>query len=101
MTETNREGHIYSSLIPLEVNLIALATGYEFKWEDQSVYLSKDLCEFVPRREWPDIILPVPAEAPPQPVPEGPNTMLIRAVQDAHDKVSRHESLCCIQGIAS
>ena len=64
VTDTDREGHVYSSLMPLEVNSIALSTGYEFKCEDQSIYLSKDLCEFVPQRQWPDIVLPVPAEVP-------------------------------------
>ena len=59
--------------------------GYEFKWEDQSIYLSKDLCEFIPRRQWPEITLPVPTEAPPQPAPVGPNTQLIRAMQSNHD----------------
>ena len=53
-----------------------------------SIYLSKDLCEFVPRRQWPDIILPVPAAVPPQPVPEGPNILLIWAMQDAHNNAA-------------
>ena len=67
MTEAGSDGQIYSSLMPLEVNPISLATGYEFKHENQSIYLSKDLCEFTPRRQWPNITLPVPASAPPQP----------------------------------
>ena len=49
------------------------------------IYLSKDLCEFTPRRQWPNITLPVPASAPPQPAPVGPNTQLIRAMQATHD----------------
>ena len=69
----------------LSVNSITQVTGYEFKREDQSIYLSKDLCEFVPRRQWPEITLPVPTEAPPQPAPLGPNTQLIRAMQTTHD----------------
>ena len=62
-----------------------LATGYEFKWENQAIYLSKDLCEFTPRRQWPEITLPIPTAAPPQPTLPGPNTQLIRAMQTTHD----------------
>ena len=85
VTEAGSDGQIYSSLMPLEVNSIPLATGYKFKHENQSIYLSKDLCEFTPRRQWPNITLPVPASAPPQPAPVGPNTQLIRAMQATHD----------------
>ena len=85
VTEASSDGQIYSSLMPLEVNSISLATGYEFKHENQSIYLSKDLCEFIPRRQWPNITLPVPASAPPQPAPVGPKTQLIRAMQATHD----------------
>ena len=81
VTEAGSDGQIYSSLMPLEVNFILLATGCEFKHEN----LSKDLCEFTPRRQWPNITLPVPASAPPQPAPVGPNTQLIRAMQATHD----------------
>ena len=72
-------------LMPLSVNSITQVTGYKFKREDQSIYLSKDLCELVPRRQWPEITLPVLTEAPPQPMPLDPNTQLIRAVQTTHD----------------
>ena len=85
VTEANSDGQVYSSLMPLEVNSISLVTGYEFKHENQSIYLSKDLCEYIPRRQWPDITLPVPASAPPQPASVGPNTQLIRAMQATHD----------------
>ena len=71
--------------MPLSINSITLATGYEFKWENQAIYLSKDLCEFMPRRQWPGITLPIPAAAPPQPTLPGPNTQLIRAMQTMHD----------------
>ena len=74
--------------MPLAVNSIALTTAYEFKHEDQSIYLSKDLCKFVPRRQWPNIVLPIPTEVPPQPIPQGPNSALIRAMQDAHDNAA-------------
>ena len=53
--------------------------------ENQSIYLSKDLCEFTPRRQWPNITLPIPASIPPQPATVGPNTQLIRAMQATHD----------------
>ena len=85
VTEARSDGQIYSSLMPLEVNSISFATRYKFKHENQSIYLSKDLCEFIPRRQWPNITLPVPASAPPQPAPVGPNTQLIRAMQATHD----------------
>ena len=84
MTKTDSDNYAYSSLMLLEVNYISLATGYEFKWEDQAIYLSKDLYEFTPRRRWPEITLPVPAAVPPQPAPLGPNTQLIRAMQATH-----------------
>ena len=63
--------------MPLEVNSI--------KHENQSIYLSKDLCEFTPRRQWPNITLPVPTSIPPQPATVGPNTQLIRVMQATHD----------------
>ena len=85
VTEADSDGQVYSSLMPLEVNSISLAIGYEFKHENQSIYLSKDLCEYIPRRQWPNITLPVPASAPPQRASVGPNTQLIRAMQATHD----------------
>ena len=63
--------------MPLLVNSITQATGYEFRHEDQAIYHSKDLFKFTPRRQWPEITLPVPTEAPPQPTLSGPNTQLI------------------------
>ena len=84
--------------MPLEVNSISLAAGYEFKHENQSIYLSKDLSEFTPRRQWPNITLPVPASIPPQPAP---NTQLIRAMQVTHDTAadilhSQGTDLCAV-----
>ena len=85
VSESDTENFLYSiRLMPLSINSITQATGYKFKREDQSIYLSKDLCEFVPRRQWPEITLPVPTEAPPQPAPLGSNTQLIRAMQSTH-----------------
>ena len=88
VTEVDEEDHFCSSLMPLEVNSITLSTGYQFKHENQSIYSSKDLCEFVPRRQWPDIVLPMPAEEPHKPAPEGPSTLLVKAMQDAHDNAT-------------
>ena len=101
VTEASSDGQIYLSLMPLEVNSISLATGYKFKHENQSIYLSKNLCEFTPRRERPNITLPVPASAPPQPAPVGPNTELIRAMQATHDMAadilqSQGTDLCAV-----
>ena len=80
VSETDNENFLYSVLMALSVNSITQAMGYEFKWEDQSIYLSKDLCEFTPWRQWLEITLPVPTEAPPQPAPLGSHTELIRAM---------------------
>ena len=80
-------------LMPLLVNAITQVRGYEFKREDQSIYLSKDLCKFVPRRQWPEITLPMPTEAPPQPAPLGPNTQLVRAMQTTHDTAADTQKL--------
>ena len=90
ITEAGNDGQVYgsqvySSLMQLAVNSISLATGYEFRHENQSIYLSKNLWEFTPRRQWPNITLPVPAPIPPQPAPVGPNTQLIRAMQATHN----------------
>ena len=85
VSESDAENFLYSVLMPLSVNSITQVTGYKFKGEDQFIYLSKDRCEFVPRRQWSEITLPVPAEAPPQPAPLGPNAQLIRAMQTTHD----------------
>ena len=71
--------------MPLSVNPITLATGYKFKWENQAIYLSKDLCKFTSRRQWPEITLPIPTAAPSQSTLPGPNTQLIRAMQTMHD----------------
>ena len=38
VTEAGSDGQIYSSLMHLEVNSISLATEYEFKHENQSIY---------------------------------------------------------------
>ena len=85
VSETDSENFIYSMLMPLSVKSITQSTGYEFRNEDQAIYLSKDLCEFTPRGHWPEITLPVPTEAPPQPAPLCPNTQLIRTMQTMHD----------------
>ena len=37
-----------------------MARGYRFDREAQDIYTSRDLLEFVPRRQWPEIQLPAP-----------------------------------------
>ena len=66
-------------LCPLAVDSIEQAHGYRFDREDQSIYLSRDLLEFVPRRQWP--------EAVPQPVAPAPsaNEELLKGLQTSHD----------------
>ena len=83
---TDEEGYICTHLSPLAVDSIEKARGYSFKREDQQIYLSKDLLEFTPRWQWPEIQLPVPqvipqAEAPPY----SANQELLRGLQSTHD----------------
>ena len=71
---------------PLAVDSIEQAHGYRFDREDQSIYLSRDLLEFVPRRQWPEVQLPVP-QVVPQPVAPAPsaNEELLKGLQTSHD----------------
>ena len=83
---TDEEGYICTHLSPLAVDSIEKARGYSFEREDQQIYLSKDLLEFTPRRQWPEIQLPVPqvipqAEAP----PSSAHQELLRGLQSTHD----------------
>ena len=57
---TDDEGYICTHLSPLAVDSIELAQGYRFDREAQDIYTSRDLLEFVPRRQWPEIQLPAP-----------------------------------------
>ena len=61
---------------------IKQAHGYRFDREDQSIYLSRDLLEFVPRCQWPEVQLPVP-QVVPQPVAPAPsaNEELLKGLQ--------------------
>ena len=83
---TDEEGYIYTHLSPLAVDSIEQAQGYRFDREDQSIYLSGDLLEFVPRRQWPEVQLPVP-QAVPQPEAPTPsvNEELLKGFQSTHD----------------
>ena len=83
---TDDEGYIYTHLSPLAVDSIEKARGYRFDRECQGIYLSKDLLEFVPRRQWPEIQLPVP-QAIPQPEAPAPsvNQELLKGLQSSHD----------------
>ena len=65
---------------------IKQAWGYRFDREDQSIYLSRDLLEFVPRCQWPEVQLPVP-QAVPQPEAPTPsvNEELLKGLQTTHD----------------
>ena len=83
---TDEEGYLCTHLSPLAVDSIEKARGYSFEREDQQIYLSKDLLEFTPRWQWPEIQLPVPqvipqAEAP----PSSANQELLRGLQSTHD----------------
>ena len=73
-------------LSPLAVDSIEQAQGYRFDREIQSIYLSRDLLEFTPRHQWPEIQLPVP-QAVPQPEAPAPsvNQELLQGLQSSHD----------------
>ena len=83
---TDDEGYIYTHLSPLAVNYIEKARGYRFDREDQRIYLSRDLLEFTPRHQWPEVQLPVP-EVVPQPKAPAPsaNQELLKGLQSSHD----------------
>ena len=65
---------------------IEQAQGYRFDREVQDIYLSRDLLEFVPRHQWPEVQLPVP-QAVPQPEAPTPsvNEELLKGLQTTHD----------------
>ena len=65
---------------------IEQAHGYRFDKEDQNIYPSRDLLEFVPRCQWPDIQLPVPQVVPPpQPPAPSVNEEVLKGLQTTHD----------------
>ena len=67
---TDEEGNIYMHLRPQAVDSIKLVQGYRFDSESQEIYLSRDLLEFIPRHQWPDVQLPFPQAVPPPQPPE-------------------------------
>ena len=83
---TDDEGYICTHLNPLAVDSIEMAQGYRFDREVQDIYTSRDLLEFVPRRQWPEIQLPAPqvVAQPDVPMP-GNFPDLLQGLQASHD----------------
>ena len=67
------------------VDSIQKATGYSFEMEKQAIYLSKDLLDFIPRNQWPEVQLPIPQAVPPAPPQTGASMELVRGLQGTHD----------------
>ena len=82
---TDDEGYICHHLCPLAVDSIQKAAGYSFEREDQSIYLSKDLLDFIPRCQWPEVQLPIPQAVPPAPPQSSASMELVRGLQGTHD----------------
>ena len=61
------EGELYSYLKTLGTDSVTLAPGYDFSKEPKAIYTTGDLCEFVPRREFPDQVLSCDAPLPSAP----------------------------------
>ena len=82
----DKEGYIYTNLGPLEVDSIEMAQSYRFDRKMQEIYLSRDLFEFIPRCQLPDIQLPVPQAVPlPQPPEPSINEEVLKGLQSTHD----------------
>ena len=65
---------------------IEMVQGYRFDREMQEIYLSRDLLEFIPRRQWPDIQLSIPqAVPPPQPPEPSVNEEVLKGMKSTHD----------------
>ena len=64
---------------------IEQAHGFRFDREMQEIYLSRDLLEFVPRHQWPDIQLPVPQAVPPPQPPAPSVNEVLKGLQTTHD----------------
>ena len=79
------EGYICHHLHPLAVDSIQKAAGYSFEREDQAIYLSKDLLDFILRHQWPEVLLPIPQAVPPAPPQTDANMELVRGLQGTHD----------------
>ena len=82
---TDDEGYICHHLCPLAVDSIQKAAGYSFEREDQAIYLSKDLLNFIPRHQWPEVQLPIPQAVPPAPPQSSASMELVRGLQGTHD----------------
>ena len=61
------DGELYSYLKTLGADSVTLAPGYDFSKEPKDIYTTGDLCEFVPRRKFPDQVLS--CDVPPPSVP--------------------------------
>ena len=89
--------YIYTHLRPLAVDSIEMAQGYRFVREIQEIYLFRDLLEFIPRCQWPDIQLPVTQAVPlPQPPEPNVNEEVLKGLQSTHDA---SVNMLCTQGI--
>ena len=65
---------------------IEMMQGYRFDREMQEIYLSRDLLEFIPRCQWPDIQLSIPqAVPPPQPPEPSVNEEVLKGMKSTHD----------------
>ena len=82
---THEDGYIYTHLSPLAADSIKQAQGKRFDRENQEIYLSRDLLEFIPRCQWPEIQLPIPQAGPPPPPQPSVNEELMRGLQATHD----------------
>ena len=90
---TNDDSYVYTHLSPLAMDSIEQAQGYRFDRENQEIYLSRDLLEFILRCQWPEIQLPIPQAGPPPQTPQ-PSVYeeLMRGLQATHD--STVDMLC-------
>ena len=83
---TDDEGYVYTHLRPLAADSIETVQGYRFDREMQEIYLSRDLLEFIPRCQWPDVPLSVPQAVPPPQTPEPSiNEEVLKGLQSTHN----------------
>ena len=64
---TDDDGQLFSYLENLGIDSLATAPGYDFSREDASIHNTGDLCEYVPRRHFPDQVLANAPQPPPGP----------------------------------
>ena len=93
------DGDLYSYLETPGTDSITLAPGYDFSKEPRAIYTTGDLCEFIPRRKFPDQVLSCDTivvsstqsqpQSQPQPTPE-PEPSIITGLkgklQQSHDQ---------------